>query len=176
MQYKIKDIGDDGLVLNLPLTADWLAAACPDAEIKPGRSGLRLRGVLQRSGSARDADILLRGDIRGSVEAPCSRCLEPARIDLNIPLIITYVEREPGDLAEADDPDVVYFESDTIDIAPEVRDELLLAVPLSPLCQESCPGLCPVCGGNRNLTPCDCAPPREAEDLRQNAFAKLKLS
>jgi uncharacterized metal-binding protein YceD (DUF177 family) len=177
MQYKIKDIGDEGLVLDVPVTADWLLAACPDTEIRPGPSGLRLRGVMQRSGAARNADILLRGDIRGTVQAPCSRCLESARVPLNIPLAVTFIERTPGDPEEADDPDVIYYDSDIIDVAPEVRDEILLAVPLSPLCKESCKGLCVVCGGNRNLTACGCVPERAVvEELKQNVFAKLKLS
>ena len=82
MQYKIKDIGDDGLYLDVPVTADWLAAACPDTDIKPVGPGLRLRGTVSRSGSGKKADILLRADLRGAVETPCSRCLEPARVAL----------------------------------------------------------------------------------------------
>jgi len=173
MQYKIKDIGDDGLVLNVPVTADWLAAACPDSEFRPGQPAPRFRGVVERSGAGKDADILLRGDLRGALEAPCSRCLETARIDLNVPIAVTFIEREPGDPEEPDDPNAIYFESDEIDIAPEIRDEILLAIPLSPLCKEKCRGLCPVCGGNRNVTACDCQVP--AEVIKQNVFAKLKL-
>ncbi|HEX3693757.1 MAG TPA: DUF177 domain-containing protein [Polyangia bacterium] len=175
MQYKIKDIGDDGLVLDVPVTADWLAAACPDSDLVPAQPPLRLHGVIERSGSARDADILLRGDLKGAIETPCSRCLETARIVLNIPLAVTFVEREPGDPEEADDPDVVYFDSDEVDIAPELRDEILLAIPLGPLCQDGCRGLCPLCGANRNLTACACQTQPDALALKQNAFAKIKL-
>ncbi len=56
-----------------------------------------------------------------------------------------------------------------------MRDEILLALPINPLCQESCRGLCPVCGGNRNLTACTC----KSEVAPAAAFAalgKLKLS
>ncbi len=175
MQYKIKDIGDDGLVLNVPVTPDWLAAACPDTDLVPGPAGVRLRGVLQRTGAGKKADILLRGDIRGTLQAACSRCLETARVVLDIPLAVTYVERERGGPKEADDPDVIYYEADEIDIAPEVRDEILLAVPLSPLCQDACQGLCPVCGANRNVTACTCEAREVSPELKQNAFAKLKL-
>jgi uncharacterized metal-binding protein YceD (DUF177 family) len=175
MQYKIKDIGDDGVVIDVPITADWLAAACPDSAFSPVEPALRLRGVLQRSGPAKDADILLRAELRGAVETPCSRCLEPAHVTLNAPLTMTLVSREPGDPEEADDPDVVYYDGDEIDIAPDVRDEILLGIPLSPLCREDCGGLCPVCGGNRNVKACNCEAQRSAATLKQNAFAKIKL-
>ena len=154
MQYKIKDIADDGLVLDVPVTADWLAAACPDSDFRPGQPALRFRGVVERSGPGKQADILLRGDLRGAIEAPCSRCLEAARINLNVPIAVTFIERERGDPEEPDDPDAIYFDGDEIDIAPEIRDEILLAIPLSPLCQEGCRGLCPVCGGDRNAQAC----------------------
>lgn len=175
MQYKIKDIGDDGRVLDVALSADWLAAACPDSALSPSESGLRLRGVLQRSGPSKDADLLLRADLRGAVQTPCSRCLEPARVTLDIPLTVTFVAREPGDPEEGDDPDVVYYDGAEIDIAPEVRDEILLGVPLSPLCREDCRGLCPVCGGNRNVIACACEADKGAAALKENVFAKLKL-
>ena len=175
MQYKIKDIGDDGIVLDVPVTADWLAAACPDSALSPAEPALRLRGTLQRSGPSKDADILLRAELGGAVETPCSRCLEPARVTLAVPLTVTFVPRTTGDPEEADDPDVIYYDADEIDVAPEVRDEILLGIPLSPLCREDCQGLCAVCGGNRNVTDCDCEARKSEGAFKATAFAKLKL-
>ncbi|HVR63687.1 MAG TPA: DUF177 domain-containing protein, partial [Polyangia bacterium] len=149
--------------------------ACPDSAISPVDPAPCLRGVLQRSGSGKDADILLRAEVRGAIETPCSRCLEPARVTLAAPLTMTFVPRSPGDPEEAEDPDVVYYSGDEIDLGPEVRDEILLGVPLSPLCREDCQGLCSVCGGNRNLTPCDCEARKSASVFKQSAFAKLKV-
>jgi uncharacterized protein len=62
------------------------------------------------------------------------------------------------------------FSGGVIDLTAELRDELLLALPPSPLCREECAGLCPVCGGNRNATPCECA---ERERIRSGKFAAL---
>jgi uncharacterized protein len=42
-----------------------------------------------------------------------------------------------------------------------VREQLFLTIPMKRLCREDCGGLCPSCGANRNLTPCECT----AEDL-----------
>jgi len=79
MLFKIKDIGDDGLEVDLPVTTAWLAEQCPDLGAKPGPGGLKLHGVLEKSGD----DVLLRGELRGVLETPCSRCLDPARVDLD---------------------------------------------------------------------------------------------
>ena len=51
---------------------------------------------------------------------------------------------------------------------------ILLAVPVSALCSPSCQGLCPVCGGNRNLTPCDCEERQRQGESKFAALAKLK--
>ena len=56
-----------------------------------------------------------------------------------------------------------------IDLEPLVRDQVVLAFPVQPLCRENCAGLCQVCGGNRNEQPCAC--PVDAGDSR---FAVLK--
>lgn len=43
-----------------------------------------------------------------------------------------------------------------VDVTPDLLEEVLLQVPQFPVCQESCAGLCPVCGANRNRTACTC--------------------
>ena len=58
--------------------------------------------------------------------------------------------------AADEDVNVGTFDGDEVDLTSEVRDEILLALPVSPLCAEDCLGLCPVCGNNRNQSPCDC--------------------
>ena len=70
--------------------------------------------------------------------------------------------------------DVLPLEHGAIDIGPTIRDELLLAVPMSPICREDCAGICPTCGGNRNLTPCDCEK-QAIETSKLAALAKIKL-
>jgi uncharacterized protein len=171
MRFKIKDIGDEGLTVDLPVTAEWLAAECPDLEARPGRGGTAMRGVLEKSGD----DFLLRGDLRGVLESVCSRCLEQARVKLDVPIAVTFVEKDAGDAEDDDDGDVVFFEGGEIDLGSELRDEILLAMPLSPLCQEGCRGLCAVCGGNRNATPCECEENQRRATTKLSALAKIKL-
>jgi uncharacterized metal-binding protein YceD (DUF177 family) len=171
MRFKINDIGREGVAVSMPITADWLAAACPDVNARPGPEGLALRGRLSRSGD----DYLLQGELRGSLQTTCARCLEVARLEIDTPLVVTYV---PGDEVEEkiadEDPDTVVFAGGDLEIDDDVRDEILLSIPLGPLCSADCRGLCPVCGGNRNANPCDCEERERQAHSKFAVLAKLK--
>ncbi len=45
-------------------------------------------------------------------------------------------------------------ETGLLDLEPLVREEMLLAIPINPICRLDCKGLCPICGGNLNETLC----------------------
>jgi uncharacterized protein len=174
MRFKINEIGVEGVALDIPLTAEWLREACPELDARPAAPGLGVAGRIAKSGD----DYLLRADITGQLETPCARCLEPARVALKTPLVVTYVPFEEtgnDDETEGDDPDVVVFSGGEIDLADAIRDELVLAMPMNPLCTESCRGLCPVCGGNRNQVACTCEIERAAPASRMAALSKVKL-
>jgi uncharacterized protein len=151
MRFKINEIGPDGLPLEVQVTDEWLAAVCPGLDAKPSARGLALRGRLGKSGD----DYLLRAELKGELETACARCLEPARVPIDLHLAVTFI---PADADRSDDPDVVLFAGTEIDLSDEIRDEIALAVPINPLCAEDCRGLCPVCGANRNEKLCGCQP------------------
>lgn len=174
MRFDIKEIGDDGLVVDVPVTEAWLAAECPGVEATLGPKGLRLRGSLQKSGD----DVLLRATLGGEMRSTCVRCLEEARIPLTLPLITTFVERDEDDEEEEDDADVdvASFDGEEIDLGPEIRDQLMLALPMNPVCREDCLGLCSICGGNRNQQPCDCEAKARLAASPLGGLGKIKLS
>ena len=95
---------------------------------------------------------------KGRVEAPwhgiCRRCSKAVSGVSVVQVNERFVdERGPGD-------DEAYLvENDFADLAPLVHDAILLDLPLAPLCQEDCQGLCPVCGIDRNEASCDCPAP-----------------
>jgi uncharacterized protein len=174
MRFKTNQIGDEGLVVDVPVTGEWLAAACPDLEARPASGGVFLRGRLLKSGD----DYLLRAQVKGELEAPCARCLEPARVVVDAPLVVTFVPADKdvdGDVGLDDDPDVVTFAGSEVDVADEVRDEILLAIPVGPLCSPDCRGLCSVCGGNRNLVPCDCMEQQRQGESKLAGLSRLKI-
>ena len=175
MRFKINEIGDGGLPVNVSVTTEWLASACPDIDARPGAAGLAFTGQITPSGD----DYLLRGELVGDLETPCARCLEPALVHVDVPLTVTFVpagaeDVDPDDDGEAD-PDVITFKGGELDLSEELRDQLVLAVPFNPLCDEGCRGLCPLCGTNRNVAPCKHAAATPATPGGLAALGKIKL-
>ena len=97
--------------------------------------------------------IFLRAAIRSHAAFQCDRCLDEFKKEVSSVLQTVYVWNS-ADRSEDRDDDVHVLSSDTniIDISDDVRDGVLLAVPLKLLCQEECAGLCPLCGKNLNHT------------------------
>ena len=54
-----------------------------------------------------------------------------------------------------------------------MREQIVLGLPLKPLCREDCRGRCPSCGKNRNTGPCGCPPAEEPGDPRLAPLRKL---
>jgi uncharacterized protein len=155
------------------VTEAWLKAECPELDIRPSEAGITLSGCLEPAGD----EFLLRGVLRGGLLTQCARCLEPATLALDVPVTLTFAEREEpgaGDDGDDNEEEVIYVLDGVIDVGSEIRDELLLDLPMSSLCREDCAGLCPTCGANRNLTPCDCAKGL-AVGGKLGALAKVKL-
>lgn len=171
MRYKTKDIGD-GLEVRVVVGQAWLAAACTEVALSVTNAGLVLEGRLEPAGEG----YLLRGDLRGELSVACARCLEPATVPVDAPMAVSFVEAGDGRASDPDDnqDDVVTFEHAVIDLSDPIRDEILLAVPMRAVCRPDCAGICPSCGRNRNVTPCDC-PPTGAEGGKLAALAKIKL-
>ena len=123
-------------------------------------------GRLQATGEGR---FYWQGTLKTVVTGECRRCLAP---------VTAPVTAEAGALftQEADaqeDPDAYPLPGDAteIDLAPAVRQEVLLAVPRFLQCREDCRGLCPRCGQDLNAGPCGCEP---ATDSRWQKLAAQK--
>jgi uncharacterized protein len=125
------------------------------------------------------AQYRLAGRTQTTLDLPCSRCLEPITVPVDVPFDLRYQphvqhasagsgkdsERE----IEEDDFTTAFYENDQIDLGQLIREQFYLAVPMKPLCDDACRGLCPVCGTNLNRGSCDCK--RDWDDPR---FAALK--
>jgi uncharacterized protein len=171
MKIKIHEIGPDGRSLSLPFSKDWAARVLSgvDAElVEPAGADLRLERV--------GDDILLRGRMLGHVNVPCGRCLAPARIDLAAPVQMTYTQRPEVVSATVeiadDDVDFATFDGYEIDLGELFREQILLAIPMVPLCAPDCKGLCAQCGKDLNQGPCGCT---QHNDERWNALRGLKV-
>jgi len=95
----------------------------------------------------------------------CDRCGEPFNRNLGGRFEVMFVERnEPlPDEMPGDDLRTYRPGDESLDVSTEVRDALVLAIPMKLLCRDDCRGLCPRCGANLNLEPCRC-PVRGSND------------
>lgn len=105
--------------------------------------------------------VRLVGRVRATLEVDCSRCLEPFAIpvDAGFDTLFLPASANTGDGEKEvtdDDLGVAYYRDDVIDLGEVIREQFYLALPMKPLCRESCLGLCPVCGKNRNHEACSC--------------------
>jgi len=77
----------------------------------------------------------------------CSRCLEPVEVPVRVELQELYEYDDPRMRPSGDEEsDRLRLEGDLLDLEPELRDAVVLALPRAPLCDEDCLGLCPQCG------------------------------
>ncbi|GKQ41262.1 DUF177 domain-containing protein [Streptomyces sp. A012304] len=109
---------------------------------------LRLESVME--------GVLVTGTARARAEGECVRCLEPLELELEADFqeMFSYPDAddrgrpkaEPADDAEAEDEDRLFVEDGLFDLEPVLRDAVVLALPMQPVCREDCPGLCSECG------------------------------
>ena len=118
-----------------------------------------------------DGDVQAAGGVRGTIRLECGRCLNEYRQELETEINASFtVEDEADD--EVSDDDVYLYDGVTIDLYQAVREQLLLVMPIKPLCGEDCKGLCPKCGQDLNLK--DCGHRKNEVDSRFAVLAKLK--
>ncbi len=111
--------------------------------------------------------VTVAGEVTGPWTGVCRRCLEEASGELVAQ--VRELCRDPREAAgEEDEPYPVGH--DELDLQPIVRDACILELPLAPLCSDSCLGLCPTCGANRNRDECSCD---VSTDPRWSALAGL---
>jgi uncharacterized protein len=113
----------------------------------PIELGLRLESVME--------GVLVTGTARAQAKGECVRCLEPLELELEADFqeMFSYpdaddrgrVKTEPVDDAEEDE-DRLFIEDGLFDLEPVLRDAVVLALPMQPVCQDDCPGLCSQCG------------------------------
>lgn len=103
-------------------------------------------------------ELILRGRVGCSLDLQCSRCAEFFSTRVEDSSFLRAYEI-PQDL-------------ETVDIAPDLREGILLCLPAFPVCGAECAGLCARCGANLNRERCDCE--SVSEDIRWDVLDSLK--
>ncbi len=169
MKIKVKDIPAEGLTQHLEFGGEILNEAVQVCE------PIIINIEIEQAGS----NVRVKGDVKGRLLLSCSRCLDDFEWEvadkfdcvLMLPLGekgYPEVELSPEDL------DVSFFDGETVDVAQIAVEQIFLQMPIKPLCNPECKGLCPRCGANLNLESCRC--PSEAVSSPFEALRKIKLT
>jgi uncharacterized protein len=99
--------------------------------------------------------VLVSGTATGLVEGECGRCLRPISETLEVEIQELYAYAHSTTDETTDEDEVGRLQGDLIDLAPALRDAVVLAMPTNPLCRPDCPGMCPECGAPWDELPGD---------------------
>jgi len=128
--------------------------------------------------------VLVTGSVTAPLSGECARCLAPVTSSVTASLTELYLyapgrPQGPGqardarhgrsDEQEEQDDDERYLDGDLLDLEPALRDAVVLALPMSPLCRDDCPGLCVECGAPL----AEAGPGHEHEDQPDPRWAGL---
>jgi uncharacterized protein len=142
----IHDLDAGGREFRFPVRAAWLRGALEGTDVSPSDHDGDMAVRLSKSGN----DVVVRGKLRAELKVPCARCLEPATIPIDADLSALAVlgesatedEEEEHEISEQE-ADMIPYDGETVVLDDLVRDELLLGIPMIPLCSEACPGISP---------------------------------
>lgn len=149
MKILLSDITDEGLELDFEEAIDsgplWL--------LSPVKAKLRIDKV--------GSEVLANGDVSTSIELQCSRCLKKfsKAVDANINVVYHPLEELKGEEKyeiKEDELDMGFYRGAELDIQDLLMEQIILSVPMKPLCSEACKGICPKCGADLNVDTCSC--------------------
>jgi uncharacterized protein len=132
---------------SLPTPEAWkveLIGVPAGAEV---RLRLRLESVME--------GVLVSGEIDAPLVGSCARCLEPIEDTLALDVQELFAYSGSTTEATSEEDEVRRVEGDFLDLEPMVRDAVVLALPLAPVCSEDCAGLCVDCGQRLDDLPAD---------------------
>ncbi len=170
----LADITADGLSLVGEATAEELGLVEDDAVVVGSLAvSLELTNV--------EGLVAVTGVLEGTIVRECVRCLKEYEDPLAFSVRAAFV-REPkhpkrvdvrkshAKVAETEleeEPDDQYqYQGNQLELAPMLREHVILSAPMQPLCNDDCLGLCARCGKNLNEGPCQCAEERPIPTFR----------
>jgi uncharacterized protein len=148
MKIIISEIPEEGLDL------EFEDSIKSDDTISPVRAHLNIN----KAGT----EVVIKGKLSADVELQCSRCLKDFRTMLTLPVDVIYnpVEnlkgKEKHEL-KTDELDTSFYYGDELDLLDLLKEQIILNLPMKPLCSELCKGICLQCGADLNTGNCSCS-------------------
>jgi len=128
--------------------------------------------------SLRGERVCVEGKLGADLVLTCARCAKPFARKIQKDFELEYrpdpvVEAEGEDLGLAyTDLEIGFYRDDRLDVRAVISEQIVLEIPMKPICKEACKGLCDQCGADLNGSPCDCQP--ESVDPRFEALIEVK--
>jgi uncharacterized protein len=121
----------------------------PAIHLPPDLDLRKLTGVVRVTRLTQGLLVQIR--MRARLFTECVRCLKAFYQPLKIESTELYAFTQNS----ITDSGLLVPETGKIDLAPIIREEMLVAVPIRPLCKVNCKGLCPICGEDQNGVTCN---------------------
>jgi uncharacterized protein len=176
----IDEIKNEGLVLDFEESAQIFPIL---QEMVAGGECLFLEGIRIHLRALKVHEMIeVEGRIATLVRFSCSRCLKDFDLPVEEPFALTFTRELPevqeeteaeGAELTAEDMGLILFHGDEIDLTEEIQQQVIMALPVRPLCSESCKGLCPRCGADLNEGECGCG--REDFNIKFSALKDFKV-
>ena len=109
----------------------------------------QLQGTITNTGKG----FLMKGNLRFRYRVHCDRCLKEFQSEQQIEVISEFLSTPASD---GEDDLAFHFSGDMIDLKDCISEQVLFSLPMNFICKPDCLGLCPICGKDRNVNPCDC--------------------
>ena len=158
MEILLKDIPDQGLDIAYEENPDLLGLVDKDVGFE---EKIAVRGTLSKAGEA----VTLIGSLNARLILPCSRCAKDFTLPIHLELATQFLpaggfslkapDEDPDEAMEEAEPH--YYRGQSVVLDDFVREEVILAVPMQPLCDQDCKGLCSRCGQDLNIAACNCS-------------------
>ena len=124
-----------------------------------------------------EGELRIQGGYSVEMMSQCDRCLGRERFPLDARFDLYYRPNSEAASEEeveidAGEAEIGFYRGEGLELEDILLEQVLLALPMQRVCSDLCKGICPVCGGNRNETTCDCTV--EKADDRWVALRKLE--
>ena len=174
LKIQVSLIPEEGRHLQYTLEADWYREYLQkgggiDFHIHPARVDAEIHKILET--------VTLDIRVETALDLECGRCVDPFTLPVKSSFRYTLVPArdQEAQKEELSDEDVSFshYRDDLIHLNVLVYEQIMLQVPMKPLCAEDCRGLCPQCGVSLNAATCQCRP--GAVDSRLEALKNFKV-
>lgn len=148
-----QDIPEEGLDIDLSIDSSCFVFDNCDLKLN---DSVKIQGLV----TFRAELVYFRGGVTASTILACARCLKDFKSSIQSAIQIDFLPKvntqEEETELESSDLDIYYYDNAEISLLEPVRDQLIISIPIKPLCDIDCAGLCPRCGQDLNEKKCEC--------------------